>query len=567
MDIELLDEILFEWSYRLKDGIPDLDDPNKTPILNQILIERGVDPFFIYEGSILPKPYTGNDTSLKEGLVCLFFDCFKNDKLKQEILKIHLQSKSSSLKKEELKSVISKIHTVYTSNSSNYGAGQSYPKNLDKYLAWAWASRNELDTVNNSLSCANAIHSSISNSKKGTIIRNIEYDNIRKKAVDLIKEEYSLSFKPDNWNPGDVYLVIDKSTLNKVHGSDSINVGKDSLNSLFGEKDKIISLSLKEQRAQAGKASTFLQNVFVKNFDSEVPMSERFGNADNKQNMLVISSVNRFMDYYFGGAKNKVTKSKRQQSYINSISKGNRIHKSINAILKAAGKPIIKSEDIEFVPKEEDFHKQNGHIFTELLAAVKKIRKDLNSENKVKKSEKDFIESRNKFIKYLEDLKVEVASDTSESFLKKINTDNDDESATKMLSAKIAVYSTAILIIDKWLDKENKVSPAFKKITKIANPFVALTAYAIAEAGISPNFWKVIGSATRDIGHAEFFNAAAEVTVDSSTSPITLYDSSTAAGFELRYTTSVGNQNYKTTLTFRFANSELRIEVSKFIKV
>lgn len=39
IDTELLDSILLEWSYRLKDGIPDLGDPDKLDILNTMLTE------------------------------------------------------------------------------------------------------------------------------------------------------------------------------------------------------------------------------------------------------------------------------------------------------------------------------------------------------------------------------------------------------------------------------------------------------------------------------------------------------------------------------------------------
>ena len=37
---ELLDNILLEWSYRLKDGIPDVNDPEKVKVLNQVLAEN-----------------------------------------------------------------------------------------------------------------------------------------------------------------------------------------------------------------------------------------------------------------------------------------------------------------------------------------------------------------------------------------------------------------------------------------------------------------------------------------------------------------------------------------------
>ena len=36
---EIIDELINEWSYRLKDGLPDMTDPNKVNILKQIIAE------------------------------------------------------------------------------------------------------------------------------------------------------------------------------------------------------------------------------------------------------------------------------------------------------------------------------------------------------------------------------------------------------------------------------------------------------------------------------------------------------------------------------------------------
>ena len=36
---EIIDELINEWSYRLKDGLPDMTDPDKVNVLKQILSE------------------------------------------------------------------------------------------------------------------------------------------------------------------------------------------------------------------------------------------------------------------------------------------------------------------------------------------------------------------------------------------------------------------------------------------------------------------------------------------------------------------------------------------------
>jgi hypothetical protein len=119
------------------------------------------------------------------------------------------------------------------------------------------------------------------------------------------------------------------------------------------------------------------------------------------------------------------------------------------------------------------------------------------------------------------------------------------------------------LIIDRWTDKNAKISPAYKKIQEISNPFVALTAFAIAEAGLSPSFYKVIGSSKSLMGHADYFDAKAEVDIDSSSTKMTLVDSPKQAGFLLSYVTKLGKKNYSTKLVFRFSGSEIRIEVQE----
>ena len=124
------------------------------------------------------------------------------------------------------------------------------------------------------------------------------------------------------------------------------------------------------------------------------------------------------------------------------------------------------------------------------------------------------------------------------------------------------------MIIDRWTDKNAQISPAYKKIQEITNPFVALTAFAIASAGISPSFHKIIGNSKSMMGgHDAWFDAKATIDIDSKTGKITLVDSVKQAGFVLQYTTLLGNVRYSTKLVFRFSGSEIRIEVQELKQI
>jgi len=511
----------------------------------------------------ISRPNTGtNKTSLKEGLVCLFYDVIKNKSLYSKIKKIYtsvLNGKETPDPKM-LESIFTDISKIYNANKSNYGAGKSMPENLDLFVKYVFLTGNEIDTLTNGISAAEEIHNSIN--PNGRIIRDESFDKIRAKAVELIKK-FGISLQPDNWCPGDVYLVIDKASESKALKAQELNIGKDSLNSLFKKTDGIIAISLKEEIAQAGKATTFKDNVFKRTFNAPVQPDELYGTSDNKNLAKLSASIERFQAYYTGKDKS----GKRSQSYKNSITSNGAIHKSVNAILLAAKFPKITTNDIkEKDQSEQKFYKANKSIFDNLEKAVNILQSNLITGDAALKVKKNFIDSRNKFIKYLSKYKVEIDTENSTSFEKQIEKDNKDY--IPVLSKKIATYELASTIIEKWSDKNAEISPAYKKIQEITNPFVALTAYAIAEAGISPSFWKVIGSSSNLSGaHSDFFNSKAIVDIDSKTSKIKLADSPKQSGFVLSYTTILGKDKYSTNLVFRFSSAEIRIEVQKFEKI
>jgi hypothetical protein len=508
--------------------------------------------------SKISKPNTGNKTSLKEGLVCLFYDVFKDASLVKEIEDLHAiittKQAAEQVVEDDVKKITDKISKIYNTNKKYYGAGSSMPENLDLYVKYVFLTGQEIDTLTNAISAAAVIHKEIS--AEGRIIRDQNFEKIRSKAVSLIKEQYNLTVLPDNWCPGDVYLVLNQSGIANCLKAETVNIGKSSLNNQFEKNADIIAISLKEEVAQAGKATTFAKTVFTNSFEADVKLEDKYGTSDNKALAEISAKITRFQDYYYGKGKT------RPQSYINSITKNRTLHPSINAILKAGGKPTTKTEKI--VPKYESdaaFLKANKSLFDDLFSSINTIKSKLNSGDSSKKVEDTFSKSRTKFINDIKKYKVEVEAEDNKQFAKEIKQKNEDY--IKVLSMKTAAYELASLIIDRWTDKNAKISPAYKKIQEMTNPFVALTAFAIAETGLSPSFYKVIGSAKSLMGHADYFDAKAEIDIDSSSSKMKLVDSPGQAGFLLDYVTKLGNKRYTTKLAFRFSEASIRIEVQE----
>ena len=559
------DSILAEWSYRCPKGYPTVVDGVFTEreeviILNEVLASRGL-PQITLEAA-RQRPNTGsNETSLKEGLVCFFYDILKQSDIASLFFELHTQalSKSTLIDKKSLAVFTQKITRIYTTNSKFYGVGKSMPTNLPNYISYCLESKQELDTITNGASAAQTIQNEISST--GRIIRDQTFESIRSLASKLIKEQFKLNVLPDNWCPGDVYLVVNPGAEKEALQAETLNIGKDSLNAQFQKKTGIVAVSLKEEKAQAGKATTFADTVFSNTFAANLDPNLKYGTSDNKTLAKLAAKISRYEDYYTGAKGGK-----RRKSYINAVSKDGKIHGSINTILQAANLPTRKTGDIKFVANEEGFLKANKALFKDLNIAVEKLKKKMGGADSIKKVESGFINSRKTFLKDLAKYKVEIDATDSTQFAKAIQKENEEP--VSVLSKKQAAYELAVVIMDRWVDKNAKISPAYKKIQEVTNPFVALTAFAIAQAGISPSFWKVIGSARNPKGgHGDFFDSKLAVDIDTKTSKIQLVDSTTQSGFLLKYTTIMGDKRYSTKLVFRFSGSEIRIEVQELKKI
>lgn len=215
--------------------------------------------------SILTGKKAGHETTInvKEGLIIYFFH--------SGISKPTLQNLATVV--NELKSV--KIGSESVDN-----------KTIDEISRWLDSTPLNKTTLNNLIdywSVANYLKSSVSvNSKTTLLTRTGIFDDIRKVGESLT------GMRSDKWNPGDMY-AIDRNFLSQINTEiNYINSNKPVdaiglLNDLFSHdfkytnefKGSIISISIKQEKAQGGKAKQYFKKLTADESSYNVTVDEQ----------------------------------------------------------------------------------------------------------------------------------------------------------------------------------------------------------------------------------------------------------------------------------------------------
>ena len=183
------------------------------------------------------------DPDQKEGLVVFMYN----------ILNSGIDLKPFN--KETIQSNIEILNTASNNSSLYEGLDDKTTNKVKSYLNkivtsdLSKASKANLGKLNNPFSCANEIYKSY---PKKQLTRKGIFDQIRAMGSKLCQ------VPPDKWNPGDVYVVLD--------APNSIPNDLAKLNALFvndwGSIDgNLVSVSLKEEKAQPGRAKSYLNNL------------------------------------------------------------------------------------------------------------------------------------------------------------------------------------------------------------------------------------------------------------------------------------------------------------------
>jgi len=577
------DEILTEWSYKLPKGYPTVVDGvfteyEEVRILNEILEDRGFDGIKLPEEEL--RQLNESATDDKENTVCAVIDILNlyADSGVEELLVNHFnlikdkkhvptskgykefKANKSALRALNLEALSSSPHNFYSNNVTNVlnllGLGKS--EAIDPKVSL------------NSVSTGLMIFNSVAKKKPINVFRDAEFNNIRSKAVEIYKAETNQELKPDNWCPGDIYVSFGDPTAAALK-ADSIVLetkGKLPLNKFFSNKPSakaFTAISLKQQDAQAGKATTFSKNVFQTNLrlDSK-PTDYLEGKNTNKQQLNLLKTIKRYEAYVA-----KASVSEQRQPATKILEKGLEVLRyagTIDSREKARRKkelsPYFKGTVKDFVPKGKaalDFIKQTN--------SVAKASKQSAGDN-IQDLEKKFIQARKNFLGALRASNVDIKTVTkSETLFSEMQTKLKQDAPTYIVQ-KTATYDFFTNIFNDWSNKtKGSLKPHFQTLSKVANPFVAITMFAIAEAGISPPFLKAIGSERSAEGaHIDSFDHDYVISNTTSAKEVAIADSPTAAGFDAKFTMDFKTKKYSIKLSFRFSGTEIRVEVQELTK-
>lgn len=499
-----------------------------------------------------------NTPEFKEGLV-VYFSALPSNKLK-------LVEEKLSKPEDKQK----KISLSEPDSDKLYGA-KSYGLVIDavKHLSNDIVKTSEKSFYYNALSVAKKLQEIF----KGPLEADrgdYTYSKLRNKAVQLIKDGYQMALTADKWCPADIYIYNDGGSPAKMLNAESLNIGDDSFNAYFQPdikniKDGLIGISLKEEKAQAGKATSFFKTLERKENYPEAPKL-----SGNSKYVLSIA-------YNFDQAVKSYGKD--SQKAIGYIATAHASAEILSEKLKDADvvkndllnilKTTFGASDLKSIKNargrydkdttRELFVKKNLKSFVIPSSVQTNIDKLFNSVRK--KIETEYTNARKQFLNVLTKSNMEVPVQTPD--LKSMGMET--------VLKKTSCYMVASWVLDGINSKKLNIPPVYQSIIKEKNAFVAMTAYAIGMAGISPTFFKMVGSSKGGTAHVETFYGSGFLNLDEKQSVI-IGDNPGRKGFFVEFITAVKLEEkkgskpvsrYKVSLDFRYAGEAINIEVSE----
>jgi hypothetical protein len=557
-------EILTEWSYKLPKGYPTVVDgkfvsSDEVIILNELLQERGIDSIELpqaQETRYLQEDLEGTNTpDFKEGLV-IYFTAQSSQTLKS--IEKKLQTGTGQLK------LSTNINKQY------YGS-----KAADLVqIAIAHLSKNELSKkdvsfYNNALSIAKAIQDLYKRPVQAD--RGIQFESIRKKALELVNmlgDNISLSV-PDKWCPADIYIYNTDGVAEAALSAQSLNIGKTSLNSQFQSKYKetsegILGISLKEEKAQAGKATSF-KGVLDRDEDyPEMPVDKNLKlllETTYNLGQSLISKDKKLAIGYFAVAYTLLNKIKIQAAPSAELLK-TQILQTLTDTLGEENLSAAYNRGGSFdKDKTRKLFAQLNLTDIKVAAGYESTVKQFYTEIK-QVCENKYNKSRDTFINTLKEQEYQLPE----------NTPDTTRMSPETLLKKASCYDTAEYIITGMNTSDAlKIPPGYQTIAEQKNAFVALTAYAIGMAGISPTFVKMVGNSKGAPASIDTFYGSGFLNLDEEAG-VKITDTTEYKGFYVEFITKVTieadekaavQKRYSVALDFRYAGDQLNIEVSE----
>ena len=192
------------------------------------------------------------DTDIKEGLVSMFY----------------ASNIDSPFNTENFDSRISQLQEGFSSGIP--GETNGVTGKIMVFLENAQNTTKYINFINQPLSSALAIKDKY---PKQNLIRTGIFDEVRSKAGSLT------GLPADKWNPGDLYVQIsDIGDISNIQDIENLN---DLFNDSWGDSSKpLVSISLKQEKAQGGKAKALLQKYTKVKDDYNLSKDEKSYTAD-----------------------------------------------------------------------------------------------------------------------------------------------------------------------------------------------------------------------------------------------------------------------------------------------
>lgn len=577
-----MDTVLREWSYRCDKGYPEIGNVSDMWHLQEILKEMGIENPFpqiteapsgnpaaavktVKKKSLTAKqsPSTiegSNTPELKEGLVIYFSTQPK------KILDIAAE-KASNPKSTSVLTLNTTVPSKYYGTKS----AELVSKAID-FLNENSITPNNSRLYLNAISIARKIQESLTveQVRQESIDRGDLYNSIRKHAVKLVSD-MGVAIKEDKWCPADIYIYKDSISANQALQTNTLNVGDMSLNAMFNSEfndvSGIVGISLKEEKAQAGKATSFRE---ILTRETNYPDALKLNDVQ-KNTMELLYNLNALK---FSNAKStpvikvgyiseaiRIIESKKIK---NTDKLKNLLIHSLSLIFKGNTKGV-------FGPRggynKENTRKSFINLGLSELPLDPKLIPEINSFSETVKSDaiNTYNRSRKAFISTLNKLHFKTPGDTP----------NINKLDSETLYKKSSCYLVAEYLLSGINAEKLHLPPAYKSIMSQKNAFVAMTAYAVGMGGISPTFFKLVGSSTGTGAHLEPFYGDGFLNVSDNNST-KIVDTDEYKGFYVTFVADVtigtGKKtkkkgSYKVTLDFRYAGDQLNIEVSDLKQV
>jgi hypothetical protein len=533
----------------------------------------------------LPKPVS--DTGVKEGLV-MFFATRPVKELDAAIEKI-LEKKDTQLKFDA--SVISKNKDKYDGNPT---AADKTTQAIEYLNTQVITDASLKKLFLNGISSGKYLSSTVGGGN-GIPIQSIDrgdtiFGEIKKHAITLVKGVgVNISTgETDKWCPADIFVYGSGVNIGNIKkNAITLNIDEKSLNSLFSETftmpdaGKILGVSLKEEKAQAGKATSFL--TVLKRSENYPAVKPDETQSKFTALAYLFKAIRQQKDLgYISEAIGIIQKNRKEiEKIVKTVqvteletALRNQLTQSLVKVLedpktKKQKKIYLKDKELATILQNKngifDKTKTRDYISSEKLSKEFKLMNELETSmsvfnaNVLQYANKRYKDAKKEFEKVLK------ASNFNEPTEKKqLDTQNSE-----LLLKKAGCYDVASKVLNGVKDgKSLNIPPAFKNIIlEKQNVFLAVTAFAISQGGISPTFFKLIGSESGGNAHIKTFYSDGILSLQKGTD-VEIIDSGEFAGFEVQFNSQIqkGKQlvdKYKVTLGFQYAGDQFKIEVTE----